>query len=359
MYLIYLLFKEYYTRPLIDEDTARKVLNKHYGLSDVAKLSDLESYDDRNFRVELNNGQVYTLKFHNGVETDNLPLIQAQDQLLSFLFNAGITCPAPEPTKTGVTIAFEPLFVVGTPDQTRSIAIRLLSWVHGAPMNTISTTKELLTKAGAFFGRLSLKLDEFDHIGAHRIHQWDLAQTESIETFMHGLTDSKQRQLVQQVVDEFRERVKPKISQLRHGILQADFNDANIIVQDGKLAGVIDFGDMVYSARVNDVAIALAYAMLTSYGRDSSPLMAACAFLQGFAQHYTLQAVEIELLYTLISCRLATSVTLGLYSYMQQPENQYLLLHAKPGWQALSFLRQQDPEQVTKAFQEALEVILT
>lgn len=48
------------------------------------------------------------------------------------------------------------------------------------------------------------------------------------------------------------------------GLLQADFNDANIIVRRGEdgiphPTAVIDFGDAVHSWRVNDVAIAMAY----------------------------------------------------------------------------------------------------
>ena len=40
----------------------------------------------------------------------------------------------------------------------------------------------------------------------------------------------------------------------------------------------------------------------------------------------------------LISSRLACSVTLGAYSYQQNPENEYLLLHAQPAWNALGLL---------------------
>lgn len=50
---------------------------------------------------------------------------------------------------------------------------------------------------------------------------------------------------------------------------QGDFNDANIVLtpdlQD--VAGVIDFGDASYTWVVNDVAIAMAYAMLSPLAR--------------------------------------------------------------------------------------------
>ena len=55
-----------------------------------------------------------------------------------------------------------------------------------------------------------------------------------------------------------------------------------ILSEDGRtVGGVIDFGDTVYSSRVNDVAIAMAYAMVSSYGQRA-PVTAAAAFLRGY-----------------------------------------------------------------------------
>ncbi len=49
---------------------------------------------------------------------------------------------------------------------------------------------------------------------------------------------------------------------LRHGVIHGDANDHNVLVRQGRVAGLIDFGDLVHSAIVCDLAIALAYAML-------------------------------------------------------------------------------------------------
>ena len=39
-----------------------------------------------------------------------------------------------------------------------------------------------------------------------------------------------------------------------------------------------------------------------------------------------------------MACRLAMSATFGNYTYKLNPENEYLLLHAKPAWEALDFI---------------------
>ena len=61
---------------------------------------------------------------------------------------------------------------------------------------------------------------------------------------------------------DFEAEVLPAAPGLRCGVLQGDFNDANIILQGGAVNAVLDFGDAVHSWRVNDVAIAMAYVMV-------------------------------------------------------------------------------------------------
>ena len=81
---------------------------------------------------------------------------------------------------------------------------------------------------------------------------------------------------------------------------------------------------------VLDSSISMAYAMLTPYGKQGRSAAAAAAFLRGFHKVFPLTNIEREHLVLLTACRLACSVTLGAYSYQQNPENKYLLLHDGP-----------------------------
>ena len=82
----------------------------------------------------------------------------------------------------------------------------------------------------------------------------------------------------------------------------------------------------------------MAYAMMSIYGRNGLMISAAAAFLRGYRRENPLTALEREVLPILVACRLACSATLGAYSYQQNPENDYLLLHAEPAWRALELL---------------------
>ena len=92
------------------------------------------------------------------------------------------------------------------------------------------------------------------------------------------------------------------------------------------------------SWRVLDVSVAMAYGMLSPYGKTNRSISAAAAVLRGFNLEYPLTAVERQHLVLLVQCRLAASVTLGAYSFQQNPTNTYLLLHAEPAWKALEML---------------------
>ena len=89
-----------------------------------------------------------------------------------------------------------------------------------------------------------------------------------------------------------------------------------------------------------DITIAMAYAMLTTYGKNQrASISAMAAMLRGYHSIYPLTSLEREHLILLIVCRLACSVTLGAYSIQQNPENEaYLSLHSKPAWDALELM---------------------
>jgi Ser/Thr protein kinase RdoA (MazF antagonist) len=81
----------------------------------------------------------------------------------------------------------------------------------------------------------------------------------------------------------------------------------------------------------------MAYAMLSVYGKANRSISAAAAMLRGYNSVYPLTDAERKYLVMLIACRLSCSVTLGAFSYQQNPTNQYLLLHSEPAWKVSIF----------------------
>lgn len=92
------------------------------------------------------------------------------------------------------------------------------------------------------------------------------------------------------------------------------------------------------------MSVAMAYSLLTVYGKQNRSLSAAAALLRGYNSVCPPTEVERKHLLLLMACRLSCSVTLGAYSYQRNPGNEYLLLHAAPAWNALELIWGTDPD---------------
>jgi Ser/Thr protein kinase RdoA (MazF antagonist) len=78
----------------------------------------------------------------------------------------------------------------------------------------------------------------------------------------------------------------------------------------------------------------MAYDMLTSYGKSNRSLSAMAAILHGYHSVYPFTDIERKHLLLLVACRSACSVTLGAFSWQENPHNTYLLLHSELAWRA-------------------------
>ena len=61
--------------------------------------------------------------------------------------------------------------------------------------------------------------------------------------------------------------VVPYYPKLRIRTIHNDINMMNIIVNDGKVTGLIDFSDTQYSHLINEIAIGLYYLMYDKYDK--------------------------------------------------------------------------------------------
>ena len=123
----------------------------------------------------------------------------------------------------------------------------------------MSSNRRPLVDAGCYLGRMSHALDELaasdkDTLQASQIyHAWDTRHCADIEPFISYIDDDGRRKLVTSIIDSFKKEIieSGEGDKFRMSINHADFNDANIIVNndDGtgiKVAGVIDWGDTVH-----------------------------------------------------------------------------------------------------------------
>jgi Ser/Thr protein kinase RdoA (MazF antagonist) len=284
----------------VDRIFAQAIAEKYFGIQ--ASAHELPSERDRNFLLTSRDGEKFVLKIAN--QHEKREVLEAQNAMLGHLGERVSFCPRVVRARSGEGI-----------EVVEGQFVRVLSYLRGVPLAKVEVQPvELLFDFGSKLGQLSRALERFDHAGGHREFHWDLA---------HGV----------QVVRQWGPNIKAKslrelilnfqagdLSKLRRSVIYGDANDYNVLVDENKVVGLIDFGDIVYSYTVGDLAIAVAYVVL---GKED-PYAAAAPVIEGYVSEFSLTNDELDALWPLVKLRLCMSVAIAAYQQAQQPQNDYL-----------------------------------
>ncbi|GAB5359170.1 hypothetical protein AAMO2058_000521800 [Amorphochlora amoebiformis] len=222
------------------------------------------------------------------------------------------------------------------------LMVRLVTYIEGEVMAKSHQTQELLVDLGRKLGMMDRFFFDFKHKHAKRDIKWDLMNAErEIKknlSFVQSLENGAYKtRLVQYFLRVYETRVKSQHTALpREQCVHNDANDYNVLVSEDekRIVGIIDFGDLVNTKLVNNIAIAGAYAML---GKED-PIASLAAIVRGYHEQNPLMKDEIEVLYLCSCLRICHSVVSSAYEHSRDPENKYVLVSAKQGWECLQKL---------------------
>jgi len=293
--------------PAFDVESAAAVADRYLGIR--ASASPLPSERDQNFLLTNGAGEKFVLKIANALETP--AFLEAQNAVLRHLARRVSFCQRLVPAMSGDGI----VTVQGSNGSTHFA--RVVHYLEGVPLGELKPqSNQLLRDLGRKLGALDRALADFDHPAVHRDFHWDLANGNRILSDYGGLIkDPSLRELVAQCRIDF----DPA---LRRSVIHGDANDYNVVVDPERMqvVGLLDFGDMVYSYTVANVAIAIAYVVLDK----ADPRKAANEVVEGYRSEFPLLDKELEALWPLVLMRLCMSVCLAAYQQQQRPENEYL-----------------------------------
>ncbi|HYW72761.1 MAG TPA: aminotransferase class III-fold pyridoxal phosphate-dependent enzyme [Pyrinomonadaceae bacterium] len=303
--------------------------NELYGLKVTAQT--LPSERDQNFLLLTPTGEKFVLKIANADE--DLSFLELQNELIRLLANANLdlTFPRIVPSTSGQYIT------AMTGSDRQEHLVRLLTWVDGDCFARVQPqNRSLLASLGRALARMDATLVQFSHPAAQRSFYWDLRSAAMARELVPLLPAARQ-QTVQRFFNEW-EQID--WSTLRCGVIHNDANDYNILVRsdaaDGpRVAAIIDYGDVVHSAMVCDLAVALAYVMLD----QEDPLRAAAQVIAAYQEVFPLTAAEIDVLYPLAATRLCLSVCIAAKQTRDAPQNEYLNISNAPAWSLLDQLQ--------------------
>jgi 4-aminobutyrate aminotransferase-like enzyme/Ser/Thr protein kinase RdoA (MazF antagonist) len=193
---------------------------------------------------------------------------------------------------------------------------RLLTWVPGTPWAGVAPHgADALGSLGRAVAALDASLASFDHPALERPLRWNMLRAGELRDDATGVAGA--------VLDRFAERIEPALRELPAQAIHNDANEHNVLVgDDGRVSGLIDFGDLCRAPRACGLAVACAYAMtaLAVPEREVLPLVA------GYHEVAPLGPEELSLLPELIRTRLAMSVAMAARQRREQPGNDYLLI---------------------------------
>jgi 4-aminobutyrate aminotransferase-like enzyme/Ser/Thr protein kinase RdoA (MazF antagonist) len=334
-------------------------VKENYGFD--CTVSSLPSERDQNFKLSVKTDDSsmrhdqpanYVLKIANVAES--LALLEAQNEAM-IRAAAKAPCQHIIPTLHGQNICT-------LNDETQnSHYVRLLNWLPGVPLGKIKhPAPALYHNLGAAMGQLAQGLYGFDHPAAHHDFHWDVVNaTQVIRERISAITAPDKDALVEHFLGRFETQLDPHLPHLRRGVIHSDANDYNILIEPGKthdpftrytdVSGILDFGDMVYSAIACEPAITAAYALLDK----ADPLYIACEVVAGFHQRFALTKNELAVMWDLICARLCMSVCHSAYQRALRPHDEYLSISERPAWEALQTLRHIHPRLAHYALRDA------
>ena len=303
----------------------------------VGRAESLPSERDQNFLLTTELGDRFVLKISNANE--ELSLLEAQNQVMGHLQSVIDFCPQLIPTTSGREI-------VQISTENASHYVRLVTYIPGEPLALTVHSSRLLSDFGQHLGILTKHLWPFDHVAFHRDFHWDLANGMKIIESHARLLQNELRKQVEECADLFSKSLVPLLSKLPRSVIHGDANDYNVIVENDLVVGLVDFGDMIHSYTVGELAVGIAYIVLDK----ADPLPHAKAIASGYASEWSLDENELDALWYLVLMRLCMSICLAAHQQEQQPENKYLAISQLSIRNSLPALMAIDPEEASDTF---------
>jgi hydroxylysine kinase len=257
----------------LSDDAAAVILRDVWGI-DAETLTRLDTERDDSFRVSTG-GTDYLLKVAH--PADDPLSVNLQTAAMAYVAEQ-----SPLPVQ-GILLTVEGEI---EPEIDGRVA-RLLTWLPGSTEHYLDPFE-----AGRTLGQVSDALSTFDHPAAHRDFVWDVARLDLVR-------ELQERFPAEEVAEVFSLWDALDLTGLPRQVIHNDFHPGNVLSDGSRITGVLDFGDVVYTARVVDVAVALCY-----FGWEDE-------LIEGFCSVVPLTDSEKDALPVLVAARYAQRILLN------------------------------------------------
>lgn len=311
--------------PLISDEEAAAIVRDRFGLA--VHVHRLTGERDLNFHLIVDDGPELLLKVTNPAEPRAVTDLQTQALLHIERENPALPVPRVRRATDGAPQA------IWTPATGQESVVRVLSFLQGEQLFRLQGSFSQRRRIGECLARLDLVLCNFEHPAAEHDLLWDVKHALRLRSLLPQTRETELRNLAEHFLDIFEANVAPVLPTLRWQVIHNDFNLHNILVDpldQDRISGVLDFGDMVRTPLIVDLAVAASYHI----GQDGHPLHNAAQIVAGFHSVSPLTVAELDILYDLIAVRMVTTVAITNWRAARYPENSTYILRNNPAARA-------------------------
>jgi len=280
-------------------------------------LDRLTSERDLNFRLIAPSGESFVLKIGNAAEPAEVTHFQTE--ALLHIASRDPSLPVPRVIRARDGRAEVPL--------PGGEVLRLLSWVEGHPAHKFASNAALRASLGAKAARLTRALEGFDHVAAGHDLLWDIKNAARLIPFLPQVADARLHDLAALWLDRFEADIAPALADLPRQVVHADLNPFNILTdpKGRAVTGILDFGDMVRTPRICDLAVAASY-----HADPAHPLETLGEVIAAWHRVLPLTHAEARLVPDLIAMRMVLTVVIASWRAGLYPENAPYILRNVP-----------------------------
>jgi Ser/Thr protein kinase RdoA (MazF antagonist) len=260
---------------------------------------------DQNFRLIAHDGRKYVVKIAGPDEAPEITNFQVE--ALLYLENGSPQIPVPRIVRTNSADCLSDI----TDKEGVNHAIRVVSYIDGIPYAEGDfPDTDHLQKIGAFMGGMVKALKGFDHKASRHFMPWNLSNGIAVSRDLWLDASEDIKSLATPMLDRLRSEVLPALNSCPSQVIHNDGHPNNLLRADAgsqDVAGLIDFGDMVYAPIINELAVTA-----TTFQRGNvEDLSIVENLLIGFHHTHSLSDAEVSLLWDAIILRLLITVLLS------------------------------------------------
>jgi len=301
---------------------------------------------DQNFRVAGDDGRGWVLKVSNSGERE--AVIEMEVGVVRHIAAVDPTLPValPHATRDGA-----PWAAAAGPGGTRHL-VRLLPLMPGRNGAAAELSRDAIRDFGAVSARLGRATRGYFHRMAGRPILWDVKHLPTLRPHLPLIADAARA--LSRDPRPLRGGVLPPLAGFRAQVIHNDLTFDNALLDaDGRVSGIVDFGDMAHTALVLDLVAALV--ALFGGRQDPADLFGVAeAALAGYAAVTPLEDAEAAVLGDVVLARLAQTTLISAWRVGIYPENAaYLSSWDAEAWPMLALFEAVGLEEVRRRFTAA------